>query len=232
MMHVNLPDGYGTKLTVLTRDDAPGDGPWSRRLRAESRADAVLQAVRVASRAIVDGAGDDEHAWLLYSEGWHSHPRVPGATSPTRRPAWWTAVGLPERRHRASGDAWTAAAQEALFRARPMRPPVRYAGEPPDLGDLPPLPAISRGERGWGRLAGGRVPFRGLGPDPMTPEAAAEDLRAFVAAVCAAIARTVRYKLTFRTSPAEVRDLAAWEARVFPPRAEPAEDVEEVEAGS
>lgn len=99
---------------LLTRLDLPGDGPWSRRLRAESRAAAVRRVAEAAAKTLLPDAGEEEikvgAAWLAWAESSPIHFRRPGCEPPTRRPRWWTDGGLPDRRQRRSGGAWNAAA--------------------------------------------------------------------------------------------------------------------------
>ena len=96
-----------------------GNGPWSRQARHQERVREIQQSLPTVLKAIYGPEGPkglDYWAatyWLLLSESKPVHYLGPRHRAPTRRPDWWIAAGLPDRRHRQSGDAWNAAAREA-----------------------------------------------------------------------------------------------------------------------
>lgn len=91
-----------------------GTGPWSRALRHDVRMDQVRSLVH----DWVDQYDGEKPLmfWLLWAEANPAHIKGPGRTVPTARPDWWVQSGLPDRRHRRSGAAWTAAAAGAAER--------------------------------------------------------------------------------------------------------------------
>lgn len=92
-----------------------GDGPWSRALRHVQRTEDVCARLN----HLIDGFDNPPEQlayWLLWAEVNAAHYRGPNRLLPTSRPLWWVEAGLPDRRHRASGGAWTAAAAAALHR--------------------------------------------------------------------------------------------------------------------
>lgn len=122
--------------SMTSRETIPGEGAWSRKIRHLGRVMLIRQQVSSwadGTLAQLDAVGvrqvtpeskpnlamfdfDERIAavgLLLWSEGHYAHTRGPDRQAPTARPTWWVEAGLPDRRQRSSGKAWTAAAAEA-----------------------------------------------------------------------------------------------------------------------